>query len=195
MQKKISLVIILFFSLINFSCDLFNTRTPETASGTRSTYSFPDRPSVLISNFTNAIVEKDAQNYQLSFTDSSYTPRVFQFLPSQGAVTQYPAFLNGWTVKSEQQYLSNVISKLGNDRLMLTLTEAKYTLFLPDSANYLANYSIELPTRSGMSQLKYVGQINLSLVCDNRSKWVVGTWADYKTGSLPSWSDLKGLSY
>ncbi len=195
MQKRVRLLCSLLVLVSLAGCDIFQARTPEAPETARSTYTFPATPDLVISNFTNALIEKNVQNYLACFVDSSYSSRVFRFIPSPGATSRYPAFLSGWNLKAEQDYLNNVFSKMSTaGQISILLSSESYSRYA-DSVQYTAVYTMQIPVKGASSPAQYSGQMRLSMIVDSRPAWIISTWEDTKIGTAESWSDLKGSNY
>lgn len=175
-------------------CDLLQTRDAQPPDQPRSTYQQAVSPEILISNLVNSMKDKDVQNYINCFIDSSFTPVKFHFSPSSGAVSQYPFLSANWSIRDEEQYFNNLVTKVteGNP-ITLSLTNELYSP-QGDSLIYTATYSINVPNDQNEPK-DYQGDLRFTMVRDSRSVWVIYFWQDNKSTNLPSWSELKGRFY
>lgn len=181
-------------AIVFSGCDLIQTRNAEPPDQPRSNYQQAVTPQVLISNLVNSLKEKDVQNYINNFVDSSFSEVKFQFSPSSGAVSQYPFLSSDWSIKDEEQYFNNLITKVTEGSpVTLSLNNEQYSP-QGDSLIYTATYSINVP--NDQSEPKdYQGDLRFTMIRDNRSVWVIYFWQDTRSTDLPSWSDLKGRFY
>lgn len=176
-------------------CDIFNTREAETPDQPRSNFQLPLTPDQLLDNFINAYKEKNLQNYLSCFSDSSFTKKTFQFIPSSGAVSIYPSYENGWNRKDEEQYFNNLKSKVSPNLPITVVFNNGVSIQQGDSLIYSAGYSVSVPFEESNIPLFYQGELKFYLSRDSRLVWVITTWQDIKNTKDPSWSDLKGRLY
>jgi hypothetical protein len=126
--------------------------------------------------------------------DSSFSEKKFVFLPSSGAISQYPFLLTDWDVKEEDRYMQNLVTKVSSETpITLSLSNEIYSP-QGDSLIYTATYSINVPDQESEPQ-DYQGDLRFNMGRDNRSVWVIYLWQDTKSTALPSWSELKGKFY
>ncbi len=186
----------LSFALFFFGCDLFQTRTAQPPNQSRSDYQPPVTVDDLISNFENAIIDLNVQNYVASFSDSNFTNQIYHFYPSNQAVSLYPVLSENWGVQKENQYFNSLTTKVkSNAKITISLNEISRNT-LADSVIYTASYVLNIPFSDPNTQENYQGDLTFKMVRDSRSFWVIYFWQDNKNTSLPSWSELKGqLSY
>ncbi|MFA6025976.1 MAG: hypothetical protein WC727_05995 [Ignavibacteriaceae bacterium] len=189
-EKVVSLFILMFF--FN-GCDLFNARTPERPEQPRSNYEVAVSPEILLQNFTNSLSEKNVQNYLNCFSDSSFSGKEFQFIPSAGSSSLYPVLLEGWSKKNEEQYFNNLISHIAKD-LPITFTKNnENSSFSGDnSIVYTASYFLVVPHNDEISK-NFEGELQFNLIRDSRQVWTIYLWRDIKSTQNASWSELKGF--
>ena len=101
-----------------------------------------------------------------------------------------------WSRDKEEQYFRNMSVKLSNkSQIILEFTDVAINTS-PDSTIYTATYKLNLPfvnTNSEVTLKTYKGSLSFVMMRDPiRSYWSIYSWKDIKTGSDPSWSDLKG---
>lgn len=187
--------LLLVLMLLPFSgCDLFNTREAESPEQPRSNYQLPLTSDQLIENFINSHKDKNLQNYLACFPDSSFTNKVYRFVPSNGAVSIYPSFAEGWFKKDEEQYFNNLKSKIPtNIPVTVTLTN-QISQQQGDSVIFSASYTISAPFQESNIPVFYQGELKFYLSRDSRLVWVITYWEDSKN-TEPGWSDLKGRLY
>lgn len=181
----ISILLILFYG-----CDIFSTRNgePPTEPSTNLPQAF--ERETLINNFILSYRDKLIQDYTNCFSDSVFTNRNFTFIPSSEASSQYPA-LNDWDLKSEENFFRNLLAASQDISILLELTNESFSS-QGDSLIYTASYILTIPfTVSGIPQ-NYQGDLLFYIVQDNRLIWRIYFWQDFKSGDLPSASELKG---
>ncbi|MEM4271342.1 MAG: hypothetical protein QXO70_04595, partial [Candidatus Pacearchaeota archaeon] len=69
--------------------------------------------------------------------------------------------------------------------------DENYSSLSGDTLLYTANYFINVPHNSSEPK-SYAGNLQFNMVRDSRSNWSIYFWKDTRSGSLPSWSELKG---
>jgi len=176
-------------------CDLFTTRTAEPPNQPRSNYQQAVTPDLLIQNLINSLADKDVVNYLMCFSDTSYSQKVFTFSPSSSSLSQFPALGDNWGVKNEEQYFNNMISKVpANSQIVLTISNPTMSP-QGDSVFYSASYFLNVPATDPNLPQNYQGDLKFNMIRDSRSIWTIYYWQDSKSGSLPSWSELKGRTY
>ena len=190
MRYFISISIIFLLS----GCDVFTTRSPEEPTLNRSSFTPATDPEILFSNLTSSFEEKIVENYTACFIDPLYTESKFNFIPSAGAVT-YPVNWEEWNVRSEEQYFRKMISEVIEDSRIILDLQVKIASPRGDSANYQMDYTISLEPKSETLQSNYEGSLELKIIRDERNQWVIAEWRDFQKESIPSWSDLKGITY
>ncbi len=176
------------------SCNIFETRTPESPAQTSSNYNPPVNASDVFDNMQHAYSDLNTVNYLKSFSDTTNAGRVFQFEPSAQARSQYVGVFLAWSKQSEQQYFDNMKSKIPSGSgasLVLSLNPVSVQ---SDSAQYDADYQLNIPhTQTGIPKV-FQGQAQFFLVRDRlTSTWSIWRWVDLRDAQNdPGWSDLKG---
>ena len=190
MKKFITISVLLSLT----ACDIFNTRDAEDPEESRSNYTIPSEPEILIQNLINSFSDKDADNYVKSFTDPAFSNKVFFFLPTSSALQTWSNLWIDWNVDAEFQYFQNLITAAPEDLpVTLGFTNEIYSP-LGDSLNYTAEYFISVP-QLNVEPLNYSGNIKFGMVRDMRDTWAIYFWQDNAISESQSWSDLKGTSY
>jgi hypothetical protein len=190
---------ILLITLIIFSgCNLLTTREPENPDSGRSTFQPPTSASVVISNFTNSIKEKNADNYISCLSDSvnSYDAP-FNFIASADANSRYPALFQNWRLASERATFVNMISYIQkNDVPVLDLQNSRFDVLQPDSAIYISDYSLQIKINLDTVSTKYSGTMQLVIIRRNNGLWHIDKWYDQNKNSdsiANTWSILKAV--
>ena len=174
-------------------CDLFNTRDPEAPDQPRSNYKSAVTPEILLENFTNALSEKNVQNYLNCLTDSSFSEKEYQFIPSAGSSSIYPVLLDGWSKKSEEQFFNNLISHISPDQPITFTKNNENSSFSGDNKIvYTATYFLVFTPNDDVDK-KFEGELQFNLIRDSRQVWTIYLWQDIKSSQNASWSELKGF--
>ncbi|MEJ2617308.1 MAG: hypothetical protein P8Z35_20320, partial [Ignavibacteriaceae bacterium] len=174
------LAILLVFCITVSGCDIFNTRNAEKPTQPRSDFEPAATVDILIQNLINALKDKDVTNYMTCLSDTSFTDRIFLFVPSSEAASTYPTLMD-WDKRNEEQYFTNMSVKVNpNSQIVLTLKESTRNNF-GDSTFYTANYSLNLPfvnSNSEITPVIYEGTLTFKMVRDSRSVWSIYYWQD-----------------
>jgi hypothetical protein len=175
-------------------CDLLNTREPEKPSETSSSFVPPTSPNIVIENLTNAVRERNTENYVRCFVDSTFSQFVYSFQAAQSAQNAYGSLFHDWNLTSEQTYFENLRSSVptGGESTLI-LTDARFESIQADSAMYTATYTLVIQhTKQDIPQQQAQGTLIFMLSLDRNNNWAIHRWMDYnKTGDNFSWSDFK----
>jgi hypothetical protein len=173
-----------------YGCDIFSTRDAEKPSQPTTNLPQAFERETLINNFILSYRDKLIQDYLNCFSDSLFTGKGFTFIASSEAASQFPA-LNDWDLRSEENYFRNIESAAGDVPITLLLSSSNFSQ-QGDSVIYTASYSLTVPfTDPGVPQ-NYQGDLIFHIFRDNSLIWKIFYWQDFKSGDLPSWSELKG---
>ena len=181
--KIISVILVLILQ----SCDLFESREPESPDQTKSSYRVPVEPSDVIENLINSFKDKNANDYKKNFsTGAPLVDKVFYFVPSSNVLNIFPA---NWTVAQEFQYFNNlVIDAPESLPIQLSFSDENYEV-QADSSIYSAKYFITVPVQNAVPKI-YEGNVRFLMTTDINSAWVIYYWEDIaQQGS--TWSELK----
>ncbi len=180
--------------LVLSSCNLFETRTPESPAQTSSNYNPPVNASDVFGNMQNAFTDLNTVNYLKSFSDTASSGRIFQFEPSAQARSQYTGVFLAWTKQSEQQYFDNMKSKIPGGTAASLIFSLNPISVQSDSAQYDADYQLNIPHTQANIPKVFQGQAQFFLVRDRLSStWSISRWVDLRDAQNdPGWSDLKG---
>jgi hypothetical protein len=190
---KSLVIILLLFSAV--SCDIFETRDPESPDQSRSNYQPATSPEILIQNLIDSFADKDMVNYQNTFV-TGLSNRVFTFIPSSTALSRFQNLWPTWNVDSEVQYFNNMKTSVPDELPVLlsglSLSPESFSIF-GDSLKYNSEYFISVPQRNS-EPLIFQGNLELSMI-NLSTVWRVYFWKDNAIEDNPSWSDLKGGVY
>lgn len=184
---------ILFFTFFFSSCNIFETRDPESPDQVSSNFVPPTEPSLVFMNMSNAFKDLNAVNYARSFSDSSSSGRTFRFEPTTQARTRYAGVFSSWTKQSEQQYFENIRSRITQGSIStLSFTFSAQTLS-SDSAFFEATYSLSIPHQRTTIPKEGKGRAQFHLLMDKSGNWSIWRWIDLSNAQNDfSWSDFKG---
>ena len=189
---NVSLLLFLWSGIAG--CDLLTTRDPEKPSESSSSFVPPTSPNIVIDNLTNAIRERNTENYIRCFVDSTFSQLRYSFQAAQSAQTAYGPVFHEWDLSSEQNYFQNMCSKVptGGESTLI-LTGAQFESIQADSAVYSATYTLVIQhTEKDIQEQQAEGTILLMLSLDRNNNWAIHRWMDYnKSGNDFSWSDFK----
>jgi hypothetical protein len=186
--KIISIILLLILG----SCDIFEVRSPESPSETKSGYRVPVEPKDVIQNLISAFNDRNADDYKKNFASGPpLVNRSFSFIPSANVISSFP---EDWNVDQEFQYFNNIITRtqLGIP-INVTFSYESYDISA-DSAIYTAQYSISVPIQNSEPAV-YGGNLKFTMIRDNNNAWVIYFWEDIAKQGESSWSELKNEFY
>ncbi len=191
--------ILVFFCIVALqSCSWFATRIPEDPSSSGLGFKPPTTPDIVVSNLQNAFSDNNAENYVLCFTDTSINKNLtFQFSPSAEANARYSDLFAKWNTNNERTAFLSMVSRLEqNSKLLLTLSNSRFDILLPDSAVYVSDYLVSVPTVVTAFEKNYVGSMRLTISQIGNGLWGISRWIDSRNpgidSTLSTWSILKG---
>ncbi len=189
-----STLVVLLTTVLLVSCNIFETRTPESPAQTSSNYSPPINASDVFDNMQFAFSDLNTLNYLKSFSDSSTSGRSFQFEPSPQARSYYVGVFLNWTRQSEQQYFDNMKSKIAAGSTASLNFSLNPISIQSDSAQYDADYQMTIPHTQANIPKVFQGRAQFFLIKDPvSSTWTIWRWIDFRDAQNDmGWSDLKG---
>lgn len=188
----------LFFILLilfAYSCNIFETRSPEEPD--QSPVAFPPatNPEQLIQNFTNSIKYKRTQNY----SDCLINDQRFNFNASSDALALFQSIFYRWNYQDEIQSFQSLVSNLGSQNLIsISLDKISYNYTSPDSIIFNANYSLSFVLGQLSKNEHYSGAMQMTLVPTNEGVYKILRWSDFQSNKdtlLQTWSILKARFY
>ena len=176
------------------SCNIFETRTPESPAQTSSNYNPPINASDVFDNMQYAFSDLNTVNYLKPFSDSGSAGRTFDFEPSAQARSQYIGVFLNWTKLSEQQYFDNMRSKIPSGSAPSVSFTLNAVSIQSDSAQYDADYQMTIPHTQANIPKVFQGRGQFFLIRNPvSSTWTIWRWIDFRDAQNdPGWSDLKG---
>ncbi len=189
-----------FFGIILLSipaCEMFTTRDPEPPSTGKSSFVPPTEPNIVIENFKNSLLEKNADNYIACFADSTKQSKSgFYFYPSGSAIASFPSVFEYWALDSERRYFNSMIRYLtGELSIVLSLSNGKMDYVSPDSTLYVADYILQVPHNLTDLPKEYRGYLQFTLAKQRDGLWNISRWFDNNPKMIDTanatWSLLK----
>ena len=185
--RRCILLCIMHYTLcIQTAC--FSLREPEPPDAA-STFTPPNQPEVLLSNFVTAVTTLNLPNYERCFARDNFT-----FSPDQQVAAGNLGLFQAWSFQShELEYVRNLIRVRSQGQPgRLLFTNARTNNISADSVEYVADYDLTLTlTDTLFVPAHFQGNINLSLSRNPFNEWAIGRWRDTKTTAQPSWTELK----
>lgn len=178
---------------MQFSCDNpFATRTPEPPTRSQGTFVTPLTPEAVIANLRNAVTEQNLVNYTRSLADPTRGGR-FVYEADPAVIASQPELFADWVVANEQRYFNQLNAVLPTDSTRSLVFAAETATNLGDSALFVENYLLVVRHTQQVNGIpsRYAGQARFTLKRNNLGEWAIHRWADFSTGSLPTWSALK----
>jgi len=189
-MPEIKLYILALIILLS-SCNILQTRNPQSPKISRSSFKPSITPEILFANLKNAFAQKNSEGYKACFVEDPSFNSVFKFIPSSTAAAADPALLK-WDLKKEQQYFFNLVQSNEKSEIELLLKNEDWNT-LGEQRVYKYDYTIilDLP----LTQKMYSGTSRFQIQLDAKNQWVIAEWIDIQTSKKQTWSDLKGTYY
>jgi len=188
---KKSEYVIFFIFLLAAGCGLFESRSVESPSAPRSTFTQPTSPDIVLANLSFAIAEKNLDNYLRCLVDTNFSLRRYRYFPDALSQSNFPVFQN-WSINSERIYYSNLISftnQTSSSNLFLSNTSFNTGL---DSAIIDSEYLLVFDHNKQNVAKVTKGTLRFIMGMDVRGLWSIHGWYDFINGqSDTTWSVLK----
>ncbi len=202
-MKRIIYTISFVLTLLLVSCEWFTAREPEKPDSGTSNFEPPTDYSIVISNFKNAISEKNLENYLACLADESKDKFGFSFNPSARAQAQYPSLFLDWGVTDENQSFNSLINSMEkpvNPRLNLYYEADGFENKQPDSAVFAADYILKIDHNvESIPADRFGGSLHLTIRRNKSGLWSIYRWLDQQSSVNDSientWSEMKALFY
>lgn len=189
MLKKINILVLL--AVLISGCGLFGLRDVETPTEPRSTFTPPTTPDIVLSNLSNAIIDKDINNYIQCIVDTSSTAKRFVYTADISSQIQYPVFQN-WQTVNERNYFYNLLSLTNAQSTSLLFVTNVITNTYSDSAIYDMEYLVRFDHQKTNVAKTLTGKLRFIMVVNTKNLWAISRWIDFKAvDSDTTWSVLK----
>lgn len=179
--------------LLILACDNpFQTRTPEPPTQSRGTFITPLVPDVVLVNLRNAVIEQNLVNYARSLADPA-RGGTFTYEAEPSVANAQRELFDNWDLNNEKRYFNQLSAVLPQDSARSLIFISQAVTNLGDSAIFIENYDLTVRHTQQSSGIpsRYAGQARFWLRPDNLGEWSIYRWADFSTGSMPTWSALK----
>lgn len=187
----------IFFLIALTSCGLFSTRDPESPDSDKSTYIPPNKAVDVITNFKNAIIEKNSENYKSCFLDTiNFSDKRYTFVPSPDAYALYQSLFDNWDLDDEKRTFYSIISKLPEGTSpQLELTNYDFFDQQPNSETYISDYKIIIRHNIQGLDTAFAGTLQFMMIRNpSNSYWYIQKWTDTNPSNdtiNATWSILK----
>lgn len=189
MLRKINILVLL--TLVYSGCGLFGLRDVETPTEPRSTFTPPTTPDIVLSNLTNAIIDKDINNYLQCIVDTASSTRRFIYTADIASQIQYPVFQT-WQISNERNYFYNLLSLTNSSSTSLLFFSNVITNTYSDSAVYDMEYLLRFDHQKTSVAKTLSGKLRFIMVMNSKNLWAISRWIDFKSiESDTTWSVLK----
>jgi hypothetical protein len=187
--KKINILFLL--TLVYSGCGLFGLRDVETPTEPRSTFTPPTTPDIVLSNLTNAVIDKDINNYLQCIVDTASSTRRFLYTADIASQIQYPVFQT-WQISNERNYFYNLLSLTNSSSTSLLFFSNVITNTYSDSAVYDMEYLLRFDHQKTSVAKTLSGKLRFIMVMNSKNLWAISRWIDFKSiESDTTWSVLK----
>ncbi len=181
-----------FFS----SCNLLKTRDAQNPETPSTTNPLASTPTQLLTNFIDAVKNKDAVEYAKLFSDTLSGGKSYTFVPAQSSAIRYTAVFSRWTKESEQDYFQKAMASLnaGGTPNLYFLNDITQGIvpFQSDSAVFTSDYVLFVPHTQPNLTTTFKGKASFYMAPNNTNTWSIYRWEDFETYKDSSWSELKG---
>jgi hypothetical protein len=175
------------------SCNLFNTRDPENPVTDNQSLPAATDDALLMQNFQSAFQQKNIQEYEKLFADTTFHTHSFRFIPHQSAAVRYFAVFSMWNKTSEVEYFRTMTGSIGASAPQMTISyPVPPVRYQSDSTVYTIDYTLFVPhSRAGVTD-QFTGRSELAMSPNRNNIWMIYRWSDFETKKDSSWSELKG---
>lgn len=188
-MKPTIYILLPIISTFFLSCNIFETRSPESPSQQSSQFIQPVTPDIVFQNLKNSIEDYNVDNYIRCLSDVEITNKNFKFIPA--AVTGIDrAIFNNWSIESERQYFIN-LGKPPYGRANLTLTNRRDVYVSSDSVVINYDYLLFYPRANQNYNANGNAQFYLSV--DRNGNWSIYRWEDFNTTQALTWTHIKAV--
>jgi hypothetical protein len=185
---------VIMLTLFLATCqNIFSTRTPEDPVNTRSDWIPAYTPEQVVTNFLNAITERNVENYAACFIDSSYSEKIYRFVPDPNVAADHGDIFNSWSLDKEEEVIRQAFALVPLDStIVLSFTRDISEITASDSIVLVREYKFVLNHTQALLPTIFKGQSEFWLSEDSRGEWAIYHWLDNGViPDFPSWSFLK----
>ncbi|MFH1052432.1 MAG: hypothetical protein V1779_16055 [bacterium] len=194
-MKLISQILIISCCLAA-GCDLFSTRTPEPPDAGRSGFLPPTTATIVLTNFKNAIKEKNSENFLACLSDSTTGDQSYVYIPSTEAMAKFPGKFNDWNKNSEQRSYNSILAAIKEEQIPELIFKTGFNDFeilTSDSAVFYSDYYLLIPHSKEAVPTEFEGTIQFTINL-SKQRWSITRWIDISSledSAKYSWSILK----
>lgn len=185
-----------YFVILLILMSSCSPRVAEPPTGSSSSFLPPTSPTVVISNFRNAFIDRNAENFVMCLADTSGRTSIpYRFEPSAEIAARFSTLFVRWTIQSERQALLSLFSRIpAGVSPSLDFLNSSVAFSSPDSFVYVTDYQIM--ASHGLTSLPeaIAGTMVLTVVPEATGLWSISRWSDARRSgdSLENtWSLLK----
>ena len=176
---------LIFILTLIFSCNPFLPEEP--GSGGKEEFNPPVTSSDVITNFLNAVNNKNISNYRTCFDQAN-----FMFIPDPyDTLEEYKEILKQWNFDIEIEVMDRIFSLTSDSTKTLSLRmETISQDSLEEYTIFYENYEIYIE-----SDKNYYARGKLSFTIQkNHGFWYITQWKDFK-GDTTDWGEIKAIFY
>lgn len=186
-------IVALIASLVFYGCQ---TRTPDSPTAARGSFTPPTSASVVIDNFRNAVIEKNTENFMLCLADfPTRSNFAYVFQPSAEIGSRFSALFNTWSIQKERQAFLSFVSRLSTEENpLLEYLNSNVAFTSPDSIVFVSDYTLTAPIELTGVSTTLTGTMVLTITPEPSGLWSISRWSDAKGAadtSEATWSVLK----
>ncbi|MDQ3020158.1 MAG: hypothetical protein M3R36_06280 [Bacteroidota bacterium] len=190
MHKNLSHILLIILLLIQ-GCGLFDSRSVEPPTESRSNFEQPTTPNIVLDNLNFSIVEKNLDNYLRCFVDTNFSPRRFRYFPDAVSQASYPVFI-GWNMNNEKAYYNNLISFTNPDAPSNLFRSNVINNSFIDSAIIDLDYIFVFNHNRQSVAVESKGKLRFIMGTDSRGLWSIHSWYDFlDANNDTTWSVIK----
>ncbi|MCB2213278.1 hypothetical protein KQI52_14280 [bacterium] len=186
-QRARLAALLLLVAMLMGGCGLFETRDPETPTGSQASDNLALSPTEALIQLETAITLHDPNLYLTAISEE------FEFAATPSAFSEDPAYFDDWSYTREDVFIRSLLSStlLPPDSVAtLTFTPIEEVSFA-DSAVFRESYTLEIALANETLPRVYAGLADLTLKREQDGGWRVVRWVDDAGGDEPSMSHLR----
>ncbi len=168
-------------------CGLFETRDPESPTGSQASDNLALSPTEALIQLESAITLHDPNLYLTAISET------FEFAATPSAFSEDPAYFDDWTYTREDVFIRSLLSSTllpPDSTATLTFTPIEEVSFA-DSAVFRESYTLEIAPANETLPRLYAGVADLTLKREQDGGWRVVRWFDDAGGDDLTMSHLR----